>query len=179
MGSADPNYCATLNLFVGNACDDNNPTTINDIVNANCECLGTPDPNYCEEYKLFIGSPCDDGDDATQNDTLGADCICGGKLISEEDEIVLANVIMPDGSADNQNLEINVTKPMIATLFISNRWGNVVSRKNEHLDAGRHILWDGRFNGELLDGGVYAYTLVLEYQDNIRIVKQGNVTLIR
>ncbi|MBL0082354.1 MAG: hypothetical protein IPP37_07920 [Saprospiraceae bacterium] len=65
MGTPDPNYCATLNLFIGNACNDNNPNTLNDVVNASCECAGTPDPNYCTTLNLFIGNACNDNNPNT------------------------------------------------------------------------------------------------------------------
>ena len=43
VGTPDPNYCPALNLL-GSACNDNNAATINDMVNANCECVVRPIP---------------------------------------------------------------------------------------------------------------------------------------
>jgi len=48
-------------------CDDNNPDTINDMWDANCNCIGT-----C----LYNGDTCDDGDDSTEYDTFDGQCNC-------------------------------------------------------------------------------------------------------
>ena len=77
-GSPDPNYCPALNLYIGSACNDNNAATINDMVNANCECVGSPNPNYCPALNLYVGSACNDNNAATINDMVNANCECVG-----------------------------------------------------------------------------------------------------
>jgi hypothetical protein len=42
VGGSGPIFCPTLNLNVGDACNDNDTNTNNDIVTPNCECKGTP-----------------------------------------------------------------------------------------------------------------------------------------
>lgn len=63
---------------IGDACDDADDTTINDVVGSGCVCAGTPDPNYCGTLALFIGDSCDDGDNTTINDAVDANCNCSG-----------------------------------------------------------------------------------------------------
>ncbi|MCO6486792.1 MAG: metallophosphoesterase, partial [Phaeodactylibacter sp.] len=81
----------------GDACDDGNLATINDMYDANCNCTGTfntcdgigdndgdgicsdidcndNDPNATS----IAGDPCDDGDNTTINDTYDANCNCVG-----------------------------------------------------------------------------------------------------
>ncbi|MFN5294142.1 MAG: T9SS type A sorting domain-containing protein [Flavobacteriales bacterium] len=84
--------------FPGDACDDNNLTTDNDVLGADCVCLGEDngliagcmDMNACnydmtatvDNGSCFsIGDACDDGDIFTANDLVGADCICIGEAI--------------------------------------------------------------------------------------------------
>ena len=87
--------------FPGDACDDMDATTENDVLQDDCSCIGTlievlgctdetacnydpssganTDDGSCE----FPGDACDDGDDTTTNDVLGADCSCSGVAIVE------------------------------------------------------------------------------------------------
>ncbi|MCB9297018.1 MAG: metallophosphoesterase [Lewinellaceae bacterium] len=81
----------------GDACDDGNPGTINDIYDANCQCAGTLNPctgigdndgdGICSDVDCNDddpnsspqpGTPCDDGDNTTLNDVYGSNCACAG-----------------------------------------------------------------------------------------------------
>ncbi|MCB0562611.1 MAG: hypothetical protein KDD09_26850, partial [Phaeodactylibacter sp.] len=90
---SDPNITSQP----GDACDDGNPATINDVVDADCNCAGTlntcpgigdadgdgicadvdcddSDPNITSQ----VGDACDDGDPNTHGETIQDDCSCGG-----------------------------------------------------------------------------------------------------
>jgi hypothetical protein len=83
-------------FFVGDACSDGNSSTINDIIQSNCQCAGTilnpgctsalacnydlfatVDDGSC----LFIGSPCNDFNSSTINDVVQNKCQCQGSVI--------------------------------------------------------------------------------------------------
>lgn len=85
-------------IMPGSPCDDNNPNTMNDSIDANCNCVGVlivpgcmnpaacnynPLANIEDNSCLFPGSPCDDGNPNTMNDSINPDCICAGILIVE------------------------------------------------------------------------------------------------
>jgi len=84
------NCCA-----VGAPCNDNNQCTINDVVNANCQCQGTfqdaDSDGTCDAFDICPGlddylvesqAPCDDGDPCTVGDHLDSDiCGCEGQYI--------------------------------------------------------------------------------------------------
>lgn len=85
-------------ILPGSPCDDNNANTINDMIDANCNCTGTaiipgcmnpaacnynPLANVEDNSCLFPGSPCNDGNPNTMNDSINPDCICAGILIVE------------------------------------------------------------------------------------------------
>jgi hypothetical protein len=89
MANTDDGSC----LVIGEACDDMDDMTFDDIVNDSCECVGTlivlgcldstacnydMDANTDSEMCEFPGDACDDDDVNTINDTLGVDCICVG-----------------------------------------------------------------------------------------------------
>lgn len=104
-GCTDLNACnyaieATIEdgscFFVGNECDDNDPFTSLDIVQADCSCAGdspvlidgctaiegcnfNPEATIEDGSCVFPGEPCDDLNAATTNDVLGADCSCTGE----------------------------------------------------------------------------------------------------
>jgi len=95
---APPAYdCPSLSANVGDACNDGDPTTLNDAIGSNCNCTGTPtactgfgdndgdgvcadvdcndsDPNITAQP----GDACDDGDNTTLNDIITANCNCLG-----------------------------------------------------------------------------------------------------
>src|SRR5690606_9809714 len=72
-----------LQANIGDDCDDNNPLTVDDMINENCVCEGTPiTPTYdCPELEKNYGDICDDGDAATGGDVINGDCECEGTLI--------------------------------------------------------------------------------------------------
>ena len=86
----DPNL-----TIVGNACNDGNANTSNDVVQANCTCAGTPDGNNdpdndgdgvptsqdCNDNDpnlTVVGANCNDGNPNTNNDLVQANCTCAG-----------------------------------------------------------------------------------------------------
>jgi hypothetical protein len=86
------NGCATEILVLtvsipGTACDDGNPATVDDELDANCNCVGTPLTLDCEGVPggtALPGTPCDDGLATTGNDTWNPNCQCVGQLIDCE-----------------------------------------------------------------------------------------------
>ena len=90
-------------LVIGEACDDMDDMTFDDIVNDSCECVGTlmvlgcldslacnydMDANTDDESCEFPGDACDDMDENTENDTLNIDCICVGDTIQDTTDFV-------------------------------------------------------------------------------------------
>ncbi|MCO6477748.1 MAG: right-handed parallel beta-helix repeat-containing protein [Phaeodactylibacter sp.] len=89
--------CPALSGDYGAPCDDGNPNTYNDSIDANCNCTGAPTPcpgigdadgdGVCADVDCDdsnpnigdqIGSECDDGNPNTIGETIQADCSCGG-----------------------------------------------------------------------------------------------------
>ncbi|HQW86627.1 MAG TPA: hypothetical protein PLH93_05550, partial [Flavobacteriales bacterium] len=78
---------------VGSACNDNNPCTTNDVLNASCQCVGTASPDSdgdgicnatdnCPNTPGQVGSACNDNNPNTINDVLGANCVCEGTPVT-------------------------------------------------------------------------------------------------
>ncbi|MDO5655192.1 MAG: T9SS type A sorting domain-containing protein [Flavobacteriaceae bacterium] len=75
--------CPELQANYGDACDDGDATTENDVVTEDCGCAGTPIvPEFdCPELQANYGDACDDGDATTENDVVTEDCGCAGTPI--------------------------------------------------------------------------------------------------
>ncbi|MDO5656570.1 MAG: MopE-related protein, partial [Flavobacteriaceae bacterium] len=75
--------CPELAANIGDACDDGDANTENDVITADCGCAGTPiAPVFdCPVLEANIGDACDDGDDTTENDVVTEDCGCAGTPI--------------------------------------------------------------------------------------------------
>ena len=83
-------------VLPGDPCDDGDPITTDDEVQADCSCVGTPnvtlilgciDPAACnfdssadtdDSTCILPGDSCDDGDSNTADDEVQADCSCVG-----------------------------------------------------------------------------------------------------
>jgi len=68
--------CPAEMANIGDACDDMNASTINDLIQMDCSCVGTVVD--CPALMLNIGDACDDGDITTADDMVQADCTCAG-----------------------------------------------------------------------------------------------------
>ncbi len=92
--------CPGLGLNIGDACDDGNPDTDNDVVTAACECEGTAGVD-CPGLGLNIGDPCNDGDACTTGDAVTAACECAGTFQDTDgDGICNANDDCPTVSGE-------------------------------------------------------------------------------
>ena len=121
---------------VGSACDDGDACTVNDVFNANCECVGTPSPDSdgdgicdvqdnCPNAPGQIGSSCDDGNAATINDVLDANCQCVGTPATLDCNGVPNGPAMPgtpcnDGNANTGNDTWNANCQCIGELVDCN-----------------------------------------------------------
>jgi hypothetical protein len=101
-------------LFVGSPCDDGLAETINDMIGADCMCLGefavvtgctmpdacnyntaaTADDGSC----VFIGDPCDDGNPESTGDVYTTACECEGLVTV--DETIASSALYPNPAKD-------------------------------------------------------------------------------
>ncbi len=130
IGCTDaPTGCTT----VGNACNDGDACTTNDVINADCNCEGTfadsdndgvcnandicpggddnidsdndGTPDFCDGCST-TGQSCNDGNACTTNDVINANCNCVGTFAdSDNDGVCDANDICPGGddNVDSDN----------------------------------------------------------------------------
>lgn len=86
----------------------------------------------------------------------------------------LPKAFTPNGDGHNDKLFIRGADVKETSLVIYNRLGHKLFETN-NINTG----WDGFFKGELQDIDVYVYVLEVTYLDGKRVLKKGNVALLR
>ena len=82
----------------------------------------------------------------------------------------------PNGDGQNELFSVLVGPDVESfTFFVYDRWGNrIVHAKNDPA-----FTWDGTFNGEPVNAGVYPYMYQVTYTDGTTEWHSGNITVIR
>ena len=106
--------CPNINdNLIGNACNDNNPCTTNDVFTTNCNCAGTlqdsDNDGVCDANDVcpnfndaLIGTTCNDNDPCTTGDVYTNNCNCAGTVQdSDNDGVCDANDPCPNDANDN------------------------------------------------------------------------------
>lgn len=90
----DTDNCPTTAGMIGSSCDDGDPLTTADTLNAQCQCAGVP-------VNCIPGDPCDDGFICTTNDVFDTNCGCAGiPVVCEDgDPCTINNCFEPFGCA--------------------------------------------------------------------------------
>lgn len=86
----------------------------------------------------------------------------------------LPKAFSPNGDGHNDKLFIYGKDIKEAILVIYNRLGQKIFETNSV-----NIGWDGSYKGELQDIDVYIYVLEVTYLDGKKMLKKGNVALLR
>lgn len=187
--------------------DPTNPDSDGDGINDGTEVTNGSDPmNPCDPDDFFPGCQTDsDGDGLfdAQEVTLGTDPLNpdtdddgindgvevgnGSDPLDECDPnsvglncingIYLPTGFSPNGTGNNlnENLTIIVGKDVLSfTLSIYDRWGNLMLNTSD-----KNFKWDGTYNGQPCNAGVYAYILEVKYIIGTTETRSGNITLIR
>ncbi len=89
-------------------------------------------------------------------------------------EIVMPNIFTPNGDGNNDVFFIELKNAVSLDVTIVNRWGNKMATF-----SGINGFWDGRYNGNLVDDGVYFYNFTATGLDGTTQTGQGNVQVIR
>ncbi len=102
--------------------------------------------------------------------------------VSKHFPFFIPNVFAPLSS----NEENSIFRPYVSSkvrninfLRVFNRWGDVVYEEQNFPMEDKSAGWDGRFNGKLLNSGVFVFFLEVEFIDGSVEVYSGDVTLVR
>ena len=63
---------------------------------------------------------------------------------------------------------------------IYDRWGNLIYSATNFLPGDNSPeYWDGKFNGKIMNPGVFVYLIEVEFLDGKRLLYRGDVTLVK
>lgn len=79
----------------------------------------------------------------------------------------------PDGDGINDIVKIHGSNIETVELAIYDRWGKLMFETNDKNES-----WDGTFDGNNANPGVYVFYYDLRCIDNQRVFRKGNITLM-
>ncbi|QQS30670.1 MAG: gliding motility-associated C-terminal domain-containing protein [Sphingobacteriales bacterium] len=93
--------------------------------------------------------------------------------VIDDRNVFVPNIFTPNGDGRNDKLVITGVGIAAIELNIYDRWGGKVFFSTDISEE-----WDGTVNGEMLNSGVFVYTLLVTYFDNQTKLFSGNITLV-
>ena len=101
-------------------------------------------------------------------------------LVNPAPRLFVPNVFSPNGDGINDEFSIAVASGVnsISQFQVLDRWGNLVFQALNINPTGVVMAWDGTFNGQSLDPGVYIYVAEIELTNGNTIIESGSVSLL-
>jgi gliding motility-associated-like protein len=95
--------------------------------------------------------------------------------------VYVPNVFSPnlDGRNDYVGIYGNETVRRVVTFQISDRWGNLVFRRDDYAPNFENDGWNGKWKNRPADMGVYGWFAIIEFDDGEQQLFEGNVTVLR
>ena len=102
-------------------------------------------------------------------------------LVNKEERVFIPNSFSPNADGINDNFMVfggpDVTR--VTQFRIFNRWGALVFSISDFPPNDPLFGWDGTFDGEEVNPGVYVYVVEVEFFDGRTVMKTGDITVIR
>jgi gliding motility-associated-like protein len=89
-------------------------------------------------------------------------------------DVFIAGAFSPDGDGHNDVLYVRGNCIKTVEFVVFDRWGNKVFESNDVANG-----WDGKYNGQAMNVGVYGYYVQAILYDGTKVEKKGNVGLVR
>ncbi|MFN0216501.1 MAG: T9SS type B sorting domain-containing protein [Saprospiraceae bacterium] len=103
-------------------------------------------------------------------------------IVDRRRQIYVPNVFTPNEDGTNDLFTI-YAKPgsvsKILSLQVFDRWGEALITLKDFLPNNPTIGWDGSFNGEPMNPGVFVWVAEIEFIDGQRELFKGDVTVVR
>jgi len=102
-------------------------------------------------------------------------------FVEKNRNVYIPNAFAPNGSLDNQIFMIYAGKGVekINKFKIFSRWGEQLFVASNFYPNDNFFGWNGSFEGQEMNSGVYIYFAEIEFLDGRKIIYKGDVTLIR
>ncbi len=169
-------------LYLNATCDDWDGSTINDVINGNCQCMGILMVNGCVNVQacnydtsanvddgscLIQGASCDDGNANTTNDVINANCQCLGTAtgngvfipgygVTDIDGNFYPSVIINGQEWMQKNLTVTKYRngSPIPTGLSNSSWKNITS--------GAYSIYNNDLNNNTIYGKLYNWYAVID-----------------
>jgi gliding motility-associated-like protein len=101
--------------------------------------------------------------------------------LRREVDVYIPNVFSPndDGVEDFWTISAGTSVISIHTVQIFDRWGDEVYKLEAPVAVSNWRGWDGTFRGKDMNPGVFVYYLELDLANGERIVRKGDITIVR
>lgn len=145
------------------------PTTGLDC--ANCSQV-TAQPGSTTTYTLYIEN--DNGCSAEDEITIDVRTLR---------RVYIPNAISPNFDGFNDQFTVFTGKGVrsVDLIQIYDRWGNQIYELADIIPSfdGSVLGWDGTYRGQLMDAGVYVYTVQVTFVDGKQLLYKGDINIIR
>jgi len=100
-------------------------------------------------------------------------------VLIDTSKIYIPTIFSPNGDGVNDRFLLGSAEDIfISSFFVFDRWGNKVwGRKNMNTND-PDASWDGKYNGQALQPGVYIYVFKIINGDNSEELISGEITII-
>lgn len=146
------------------------------IVNAGLDCTDCLDPNaLAPGTTTYVIQVTDENGCERQDEVTVSTFI-------ERDRPIFAPNIMLSGSSTDDGRFFVGTGPAAAEIEriqIYDRWGNLIWEGTGMVPNEFQQGWDGKFNGEFVNPAVFAWVAYVRYLDDVVIIYNGDVTVVR
>lgn len=112
-------------------------------------------------------------------------CLGEAEVLIEVDKnrnIFLPNAFSPNGDGVNDEFRVftGVGVQKVNYVKIFDRWGGLMYADEDlDPDISGIVTWDGFYKGDKVDTGVFVYLVEVEFEDGIKLLYRGDLTLVR
>lgn len=137
-------------------------------------CTDCPSPSVMPAVPTVYTVQVINGDNCTATDSLSIN-------VTVNRPLYIPTAFSPNGDGFNDNFTVfgGPGARVIRTLRVFDRWGNLVFEAQNVPLGQEQYGWDGRFNGEPLSPGVFTYLAEVEFIDDVVVLEEGDVTIVR
>lgn len=143
-----------------------------DLINCDSECL---ELEWVPPYSMTILTL----GQSTKN-CLATDSVF--VTVNKVRKAYFPNAFTPNGDGLNDYFSVFGAIPnvkLVKKMAVYSRWGELVYEEYGFIPNEPTVGWDGTFNGNPLEPGVFAYLIDIEFLDGEVISYKGNVTLVK
>jgi len=99
--------------------------------------------------------------------------------VNNKRRVYIPNAFSPDGDGNNDVFMIygGIGVEEVENFQIFNRWGDLVFEKNNFQPNDTSMGWDGFFNGEKMNPGVFVFVAEVRYVNGEKEVLKGDLFL--